>query len=90
MVGFLSDLQSSFESLLKKGKPEKKREEHESEEPESGREESEKTNEPRISIFPKFKEQLKKEIKDELREELKRELRTELDEVRRVLKHKEL
>ncbi len=86
MGGFLSELQSGFESLLKKGKPEKKRERHESEEPESGREESEKHNEPRISIFPKFKEQLKKEIKDELREELKKELKSELDEVRRLLR----
>jgi hypothetical protein len=79
--GLLSGIASGVESFLKKAEPAKI--------PDSEDEEGEapsKPAEPKISIFPKFKEELKREIKDELREELKKELKEELDEVRRILK----
>ena len=77
----LSGLQSGF-GLFKKETS--KRETEDSEHEDAPREKP--SSEPKISIFPKFKEELKREIKEELREELKRELRAELDDVRRALR----
>ena len=79
--GLLSGITSSVGSFLKKAEPSKIPENEE-----GGGEAPPKPDEPKISIFPKFKEELKREIKEELREELKNELKEELDEVRRILK----
>ena len=78
----LSSLQSGF-GLFKK---EASKKETEDSEHEDAPKERPASFEPKISIFPKFKEELKREIKEELREELKRELRSELDDVRRALR----
>ena len=83
--GLLSKINEGIDYLLV-GKKKTKPKAVEPDEREVEEKKEEIASEPKISIFPKFREQLKKEIKNELREELKKELKNELDEVRRVLK----